>query len=76
MPDPGPGPAFPPEGAVPMIAHGSVYLRPAEREDIPLFVRWFNDYATSRTLGLRSPMSIAMEEQWFERAVADQGKTG
>jgi RimJ/RimL family protein N-acetyltransferase len=59
-----------------MIADGSVYLRPAEREDIPLFVRWFNDYATSRTLGLRSPMSIAMEEQWFERAVADQGKTG
>lgn len=59
-----------------MIVHGAVYLRPAEREDIPLFVRWFNDYATSRTLGLRSPMSIAMEEQWFERAVADQGKTG
>jgi RimJ/RimL family protein N-acetyltransferase len=76
MPDPGPGPAFPADGSVPMIAHGSVYLRPAEREDIPLFVRWFNDYATSRTLGLRSPMSIAMEEQWFERAVADQGKTG
>jgi RimJ/RimL family protein N-acetyltransferase len=76
MPDARPGPAFPPDGAVPMIADGSVYLRPAEREDIPLFVRWFNDYATSRTLGLRSPMSIAMEEQWFERAVADQGKTG
>ena len=75
-PAPVPGPAFPPGGAVPMIAHGSVYLRPAERADIPLFVGWFNDYSMSRTLGLRSPMSIAMEEQWFERAVADQGKTG
>ena len=65
-----------PDGTVPVIAHGSVYLRAAERDDIPLFVRWFNDYRTSRTLGLRAPMSVAMEEQWFERAVADQGKTG
>ena len=29
------------------IAHGSVYLRQAERSDIPLFVRWFNDTRTS-----------------------------
>lgn len=64
------------DGTEPMIAHGSVYLRPAERSDVPLFVAWFNDYATSRTLGLRAPMSIPMEEQWFERAVADQGKSG
>jgi RimJ/RimL family protein N-acetyltransferase len=65
-----------PDGTEPIIAHGSVYLRPAEREDIPLFVRWFNDYAGSRTLAIRAPMSIAMEEQWFERAVAEQGKSG
>ena len=41
-----------------------------------MFVGWFNDYTMSRTLAIRSPMSLAMEEQWFERAVADQGKTG
>jgi diamine N-acetyltransferase len=77
MPQPDPHrPDFAPGGRVPMVAHGPVYLRPAERDDIPLFVSWFNDYSTSRTLGLRSPMSIATEEQWFERAVADQGKTG
>ena len=35
-----------------------------------------NDYATSRTLSIRAPMSIPMEEQWFEQAVADQGKDG
>jgi RimJ/RimL family protein N-acetyltransferase len=64
------------DGTVPMIAHGSVYLRAAERADIPLFVTWFNDYATSRTLSIRSPMSTASEEQWFEHAVADQGKGG
>lgn len=64
------------DGTVPMIAHGSVYLRAAERADIPLFVAWFNDYATSRTLSIRAPMSTAAEEQWFDHAVADQGKGG
>jgi RimJ/RimL family protein N-acetyltransferase len=64
------------DGTTPMIAHGSIYLRAAERADIPLFVAWFNDYATSRTLSIRAPMSTASEEQWFEHAVADQGKGG
>lgn len=64
-----------PDGTEPMIAHGSVYLRPAERADIPLFVAWINDHRTSRTLGFRAPMSIPMEESWFERMLADQGKT-
>jgi len=59
-----------------MIAHGTVYLRPAERADLPLFVSWFNDWGTSRTLGLVSPISLPMEEQWFERAIANQGKDG
>jgi RimJ/RimL family protein N-acetyltransferase len=65
-----------PDGTEPIIAHGSVYLRAAERDDIPLFVAWFNDDRTSRTLGVRAPMSIPMEEAWFERMLADQGKTG
>lgn len=64
------------DGTEPVIAHGSVYLRPAERSDIPLFVGWFNDARTSSTLALVAPMSIPMEEGWFERAVAAQGKDG
>ena len=64
------------DGTEPMIAHGQVYLRPAERSDIPLFVRWMNDARTSRTLALVAPMSIPMEEGWFERTVANQGKDG
>ena len=64
------------DGTRPIIANGSVYLRPAERADLPLFVAWFNDYSMSRTLSIRAPMSLAMEEQWFERTVADQGRTG
>ena len=64
------------DGTEPMIQHGAVYLRPAERSDVPMFVEWFSDWRTVRTLGLRAPMSIASEEQWFERMLADQGKGG
>ena len=65
-----------PDGTEPVIAHGSVYLRAAERDDIPRFVAWLNDSRTSRTLGLWAPLSIPMEETWFEGMVADQGKGG
>ena len=63
------------DGTEPIIAHGSVYLRAAERDDIPLFVAWFNDYRTSRTLGIRAPLSGPLEEAWFDRMLADQGKS-
>jgi RimJ/RimL family protein N-acetyltransferase len=64
------------DGTQPIIAHGSVYLRAGERDDIPRFVAWLNDYRTTRTLGLRDPLSIPLEEEWFERMVAGHGKTG
>jgi RimJ/RimL family protein N-acetyltransferase len=64
------------DGTEPMIAHGAVYLRAAERADIPQFVTWMTDYRTTRTLGVPAPISHASEEQWFERMLADQGKSG
>ena len=57
----------------PMLVHGSVHLRPAEREDLPLFVRWLGDARTTRTLAIRSPLSLALEEGWFERLLERQG---
>jgi diamine N-acetyltransferase len=63
------------DGSEPQIQHGGVYLRPAERSDIPLFVEWFTDWRTTRTLALRAPISLASEEQWFEGMLADQGKS-
>jgi RimJ/RimL family protein N-acetyltransferase len=59
----------------PIIRGESVYLRPAERSDIPIFVRWFNDAEVIHELAQRAPMSLAMEEGWFDRMVAAQGKT-
>lgn len=64
------------DGSVPVIAHGRVYLRGGERSDIPLFIEWMNDYRTSRTLALISPLSAPLEEQWFDHMVASQGKEG
>ena len=68
-----PAPAFPSDGRTPLIAHGSVYLRAGERGDVPLFVRWYTDLRTTRTLMMTSPMGEAMEERWFDRMVEAQG---
>ncbi len=58
-----------------MIRGQRLYLRPAERTDLPTFVRWFTDAATTRYLALRAPISQAMEEQWFAGILERHGKT-
>lgn len=63
------------DGTEPQIQHGRIYLRPAERDDIPSFVTWFTDWRTSRTLAFRSPISRASEENWFEGMLASQGRS-
>ncbi|HEX2194438.1 MAG TPA: GNAT family protein [Candidatus Limnocylindria bacterium] len=70
MQDGQPTPAHP----NPVIRSQRVYLRPAERSDLSLFVRWFADADTTRHLASRAPFSQAMEEKWFERVVEGQGK--
>jgi RimJ/RimL family protein N-acetyltransferase len=57
-----------------MLRHGSVFLRPAERDDLPRFVAWLGDARTTRTLALRSPISLALEEGWFERLLEVHGR--
>jgi RimJ/RimL family protein N-acetyltransferase len=63
-----------PQRPLPTIRGEHVYLRPAEREDIDLFVRWFADEETTRYLATRAPFSKAMEEKWFESMLEQQGK--
>lgn len=60
----------------PVIRGRLTYLRPAEREEIPMLVRWLNDYGTSRTLALRAPLGQALEERWFEQMLERQGQSG
>lgn len=49
-------------------------LRAPDRSDIPVFVRWFNDGETLSFVGMREPMSEAMEERWFNSLLETQGK--
>jgi RimJ/RimL family protein N-acetyltransferase len=58
-----------------MVRGERVYLRPAERSDVPTFVRWFTDADVMRHLAMRAPMSEAGEAAWFERMLAAQGRT-
>jgi RimJ/RimL family protein N-acetyltransferase len=65
----------PTDRPMPIIRGELVYLRPAERTDLPRFVAWFADAETARGLLVRAPFSEAMEEQWFADMVGRQGKT-
>jgi len=58
----------------PLLRGERVFLRPAERSDLPTFVRWFADADMSSLLGNRAPFSEASEEQWFNRMLDNQGK--
>jgi RimJ/RimL family protein N-acetyltransferase len=55
-----------------MIYGQNVRLRGIEREDIPTFVRWFNDPEVRQYLLMFTPMSTAQEERWFESALERQ----
>lgn len=57
-----------------MIRGEQVFLRPAERSDLALFVGWLNDAETAQFLTVRAPMSLASEEQWYEKLLETQGK--
>ncbi len=55
-----------------MIFGQKIRLRRVEREDIPTFVRWFNDPEVREFLMMYLPMSTAEEEKWFERQLEDR----
>lgn len=56
-----------------MIYDDGIRLRAIEREDIPTFVRWFNDPDVRRFLLAFEPMSKAKEERWFEARLDKEG---
>ena len=59
----------------PIIRGEHVFLRAPERSDIATFVRWFNDADVLHNLAMRTPMSEAAEERWFDRMLGSQGGT-
>jgi diamine N-acetyltransferase len=59
-----------------LVTGQRVRLRAIEREDIPTFVRWMNDREVIEFLLMNSPLSKAMEEQWFERQLSRSMEDG
>jgi RimJ/RimL family protein N-acetyltransferase len=57
-----------------MLRGPRVYLRPSERGDAPMFVRWLSDARVVETMLARAPMSLAAEERWVEHTVEGQGR--
>jgi RimJ/RimL family protein N-acetyltransferase len=62
------------DGFEPILRGRLVYLRPAERDDVPLFVRWLSDARTTGYLAAHSPIGLAMEERWFEDLLDHHGQ--
>ena len=53
-----------------------VALGPLRREHIPLYLRWINDFGTTRTLGVPPrPMTLEQETSWYEQAAVDNDRT-
>jgi diamine N-acetyltransferase len=54
-----------------------VALGPLSREHIPLYLRWINDFGTTRTLGVPPrPMTLEQETAWYEHAAVDDAWVG
>ena len=53
-----------------MLIGERVRLRAPEQEDIPTFLRWYNDPEVRQYLLMYAPLSKADEERWFETQLA------
>jgi len=54
-----------------MIRGERVVLRAIEREDLPNYVEWLNAPDVLEYFGRYVPMSLAAEEQWYEKMLQD-----
>lgn len=52
-----------------MIYGKRIRLRHAERDDLPTFIKWLNDPEVRAGISAYLPMSMAEEEQWFEKTL-------
>jgi diamine N-acetyltransferase len=54
-----------------MIAGDRVVLRAIERDDLPNYVQWLNDPSVLYYFGRNLPLSLAEEEDWYEKMLQD-----
>jgi RimJ/RimL family protein N-acetyltransferase len=58
-----------------MLRGERVFLRPAERDDITVFLEWLADAEIGEGLANRAPWSRAAEERWYDELQEAQGKS-
>lgn len=59
----------------PILRSQRLFLRPAERDDIPTLLEWLADAEVGEGLATRAPWSRVAEESWFEELQKVQGKS-
>jgi RimJ/RimL family protein N-acetyltransferase len=63
------------DGPIVNIEGELVALGPLRHEYIPLYLRWINDFGTTRTLGISPrPMTLEQETAWYEQAAVDDAR--
>jgi RimJ/RimL family protein N-acetyltransferase len=64
-----------PDGPITNFEGDLVALGPLRRESIPQYLRWMNDFATTRTLGVQPrPMTLEQETAWYEQAATNENE--
>jgi RimJ/RimL family protein N-acetyltransferase len=58
-----------------MLKSNKVLLRPVQKSDISIFLKWYNDLEVLEYLSMYLPMTETMEEKWLEEAASGQNGT-
>jgi RimJ/RimL family protein N-acetyltransferase len=62
-----------PDSPIFNIEGESVALGPARRDLIPLYLRWVNDFGTTRTLAIQPrPLTLDQEIAWYDSTATDE----
>ena len=56
------------------IVGTTIRLRPLEKRDIELKVKWYNDTEVNKTLVLSEELELEKSLEWFDRAVQDDSR--
>ncbi len=56
------------------IAGATIRLRPLEKRDIELKVKWYNDPQVNKTLILNEDLELAKSLEWFDKAKNDDSR--
>src|SRR5439155_2422458 len=56
------------------ITGEKVALGPIQRDQLPLYLRWFNDFDYARTTGSIRPMSAEALADYYDRDVKDRSQ--